>query len=166
MHWGLFLFVLFSWMFWETIDWMARTPLSALRKIRGLEIWIILTAGLVALLTAGLMVFMDIYIAWLAVPLAAWAGILLLRRKQSLTGQGLAKSMVLFLVGTGLALTLMVEIIVLTGDIGRMNTVFKFYLEVWVLFSVSAAAALGWLLEALPGWSPGWRTAWQAYWLC
>ena len=60
-----------------------------------------------------------------------------------------AKRVVLFLVGTGLVLTLVVELVVLRGDIGRMNTVFKFYLQVWTLFAVSAAAAFGWLLESL-----------------
>jgi len=63
--------------------------------------------------------------------------------------------------GLKLVLTLMVEVIVLRGDIGRMNTVFKFYLQVWTLFSISAAASLGWLIPALPIWRPGWRVAWQ-----
>ncbi len=44
----------------------------------------------------------------------------------------------------------MVEILVLVGDVGRMNTVFKFYLQVWTFFSISAAVGLGWLLESLP----------------
>jgi uncharacterized membrane protein len=111
---------------------------------------------LLAGVVSALMFFFEVHIAWLAVPLAAWAGVLLLR-----PGQSDAKRIVLFLIGTGLVLTLTVEIVVLSGDIGRMNTVFKFYLQVWVLFSVSAAAALGWLLEAMPDWTPAWRTAWQ-----
>ncbi len=47
------------------------------------------------------------------------------------------------------------------GDIGRMNTVFKFYLHSWVMFALSAAAALGWLLEPVRRWLPGWRISWR-----
>ncbi|HEX7975985.1 MAG TPA: DUF2298 domain-containing protein, partial [Anaerolineales bacterium] len=154
-HWGLFLFVIVSWMTWETRDWMAKTPLSALRKLEPYQelIW-----GLAALLVAavGSLLLLRIAIAWIVLPLAVWALALILR-----PGQADAKRFVLFIVGTGLVLTLMVELIVLKGDIGRQNTVFKFYLQVWTLFAVSAAAALGWLLLALPEWLPKWRSAWK-----
>ena len=33
-----------------------------------------------------------------------------------------------------------------------MNTIFKLYMQVWMLFAVSAAAAFGWLLDAFPFW--------------
>ncbi|NUM48840.1 MAG: DUF2298 domain-containing protein, partial [Anaerolineales bacterium] len=140
-HWGLFLFLIVSWMVWETLDWMAHTPISALKKVKAQLVLALF--GLVGLSigVVYLMVEMDAPISWLVLSLAAWAGILLLR-----PGLPDAKRLVLFLIGTGLVLTQTVEIIVLFGDIGRMNTVFKFYIQVWVLFGVSAAASLAWLI--------------------
>lgn len=55
----------------------------------------------------------------------------------------------LCLAGLGLLLTAVVEVLVLKGDVGRMNTVFKFYLQVWVLFSAACAAALPGLFARL-----------------
>ena len=166
LHWGLFLFIIVSWMIWETIDWMARTPVSALRKLEPFReiIWALLAILLLLMILLGinlpdlngLPIGNGVNVAWIALPIAAWAGVLLIR-----PGQPDAKRFVLFLVGTGLVLTLVVEIIVLRGDVARMNTVFKFYLQVWTLLAVSAAAALGWTLLNLPRWSLGWRSIWQ-----
>lgn len=47
------------------------------------------------------------------------------------------------------ALTLFVEVFTLRGDIGRMNTQFKFYIQVWLMLSVAAAVTLMWVLERL-----------------
>jgi YYY domain-containing protein len=166
LHWGLFLFVILSWMIWETIDWMANTPVSALNKLKPHRelIWIGLV--LLGLLTIALGINIPgldnlpigkgVNVAWIVLPMGAWAAILLFRPHISE-----AKKFVLFLIGTGLLLTLMVELIALRVDIFRMNTVFKFYLQVWTLFAVSAAAALGWVLVALPQWSNRWRNLWQ-----
>ncbi len=46
---------------------------------------------------------------------------------------------VLSLIGLGLGLSMGVDIIILQGDIVRMNTVFKFYLHIWVVFALSSA---------------------------
>ncbi len=53
------------------------------------------------------------------------------------------------LIAVGALLTAIVEVVVLKGDISRMNTVFKFYLQVWVMWSVAAAAAMPALAERL-----------------
>ncbi len=156
VHWGLFLFVIFSWLVWESLDWMAATPLSRLAKLRPYfgTIWLGLGVLLAAIVV--LMALDGVSIAWLPLLLGAWAGLLIFR-----PGMPDAKRAVLFMMGTGLALTLVVEVIVLRGDINRQNTVFKLYLQAWTLFAVSSAAALGWLWQALPRWQTNWRRAWK-----
>ena len=153
-HWGLFLFILLSWMTWETINWMASTPASSLRKLKPYSSIII--SGVVLVIAAiFILAYMGVYIAWFVIPILVWAGILLLR-----PGFPDRKRYVIFLVGTSLFLTLLVEVVVVVGDIGRMNTVFKFYLQVWTMLSVCAAGAFGWSLLAINNWKPGWRKAW------
>ncbi len=152
-QWGLMLFMIVSWMWWETYRWMAQTPLSALKKNSGfMQGILILLLGLLIGLA-----YLEVRIGWVAVPLAFWAGLLILRadlREE--------KRLVLFLVGTGLSLTTVVEVIVLAGDIGRMNTVFKLYLQTWTFFALSAGAAFAWLLPEMRKWTQNWRNAWQS----
>jgi YYY domain-containing protein len=155
-HWGLFLFAIVSWLTWETIDWMASTPVSALRKLSKYQVVI---QGIVVILIAGLitLALSGVSIGWVALSVAAWAGILIIR--PALPD---VKRLVLFFIGTGMALTLLVEVVVLKGDIGRMNTVFKFYLQAWTLLSISAAASFAWLLSIIEKkWSAGLKIAWQ-----
>ena len=59
----------------------------------------------------------------------------------------------LCLIGLGLALTMLVETVVVTGDIARMNTVFKFYLQVWVIWAIAVAA----IVPTFAGWTAGSR---------
>ena len=134
-------------MLWETRQWLAQTPLSSLSKLKPYELAIEIGLAVLAGMLLVLQFVLNVPVAWFVFPLAVWALLLMLR-----PGQPDAKRLVLFMIGTGLVLTLIVEFIVLSGDIARMNTVFKFYLQVWVLFAVSAAAALGWILIEFEDW--------------
>ena len=152
---GLFLFLIVTFLAWETRRWLAETPVTALNAA-GDWLPIVALAGLVVLAGIGLMVFVfERPMALIAVPLMVWAGLLLLRRGPALS---LSKRVVLFLIGTALAVTVFVEFFALAGD--RMNTIFKFYIQVWVVFSVVGGAALAWVWGALPEWHPNWRTLW------
>lgn len=154
-HWGVFLFFIISWMVGETIDWMAETPLRSLQTLRP-YLWLgeILLTTIVAIVIV--LSILGIGIAWFVLPLAAWAGILLMRPERSDM-----KRLVLFLTGTGLLLTLFVEVFVLKGDIGRMNTVFKFYLQVWTLFDFCAALAAWWILKRAAAGTMRWMTGFR-----
>jgi uncharacterized membrane protein len=73
----------------------------------------------------------------LALFLTFISALLLFSRRPNPTRQ-----FVLCMIGLGLILTAVVEIVVIKGDISRMNTVFKFYLQVWVMWAVVSAVAL------------------------
>ncbi len=156
VHWGWQLFLIISWLIWETREWLAATPASAVHKIKP-YLGYIQVVGLLFLLVLILLTLMGISIGWLVGILGVWAAILLFRPNQADS-----KRLVLFMVGTGLVLTLFVELFALEGDIGRMNTVFKFYYQAWTLLSLSAAVALIWTLPAVnSAWRRGTANLWQ-----
>jgi YYY domain-containing protein len=155
-HWLVFLFIVVSWMAWETREWMATTPVSSLRKLKPYALLIEGALVVFVLALLALKFFGKTNVGWIALPIAGWAGVLLLRPNLSE-----AKRFVLFLIGTALLITIVVEVVVVSGDIGRQNTIFKFYMQAWILLAVSAAAAFAWVLPALFRWLPGWRAFWQ-----
>ncbi|MEN4010927.1 MAG: DUF2298 domain-containing protein [Bellilinea sp.] len=157
-HWGVFYFVIASWLVAQTIEWMATTPFSALRKLKPHRFWIFSALGAYLIAVAFFAIFKNVEIAFIAITLAAWCLVLLLRPNQPD-----AKRAVLFIIGTAVVLTFMVELIVLVGDIGRMNTVFKFYLQAWNLLAVSAAVCALWLLPMIEKVRHApWMRVWQA----
>ncbi len=113
-----------------------------------------LLALLMAILPAKIwLVDMPIPLAILIVPLIYWITILFF-----IPGQSREWQIIYALIGLGLTLSLGVEIVVLDGDIGRQNTFFKFYMQVWVLFSVASAVGLAWLFFAMRRWMALLRT--------
>ena len=153
-HWGLFLFVITAWLVDEWIDWLAATPLAVLNRVRPYHNLLITGLLVFVALLVGLLLI-GVQIALIALPLAVLAAGLLFRPDQPAV-----KRAVLFMIGTGLVLTLAVELVAVKGDIGRMNTVFKFYYQAWTLLSLSAAAGLVWLWRKLPLWNPSVQGLW------
>ncbi|MBN1659403.1 MAG: glycosyltransferase family 39 protein [Anaerolineae bacterium] len=105
-------------------------------------------------LLMGTHAYRGLVVLALGLPLALM-GLLLLFRPHIPARERLWAYLVLL----GLAMSLGVEVIVLEGDIGRMNTVFKFYLQVWLMWGVAAAAALAWMVPRLRHWRWG-QAAW------
>jgi len=72
-----------------------------------------------------------------------------------------------FLVFTALLVLLGVEFVYLKdhlqgGDFKRMNTLFKFYIQAWVMLAIAAAVGLPHVWDRIPRWRPVVRTGWQA----
>ncbi len=173
MH-GIFLFIVASFLLWETVVWLRKTRISALEG----KLWWVVSL----IVLAGLMFLASVYLAFVglstdiildhntgafrqqhyesllvSVPLLFGAALLFFRR-----GQGREKQSVLAGIVLALALTIGVEFVVLVGDIGRQNTIFKFYIQVWLIFSVVSGAAVAWLIRAADRWYTTPRVLWTA----
>ena len=151
---GLFLFVTVSVLLWETSRWLRHTSVKVLRGRRRAAQRAAIVLILAGLFTIGLGAA-DYQVALIVLPLVAWIAILFFR-----PGQSLAMRFMLALIGLALSMTLGVEIIVIGGDIGRQNTVFKFYIQAWLLLSAAGGVGFGCLFQASNQWSKRLRVLW------
>ena len=147
-HWGVFLFLIGSYLLW--------TSVRRVREASGKP-----SVGFVLLIAGTLLVGLATWaagvpIAPLALVLGIWAGTLAFT-----SGHSRSERFVLMLIAVAGGLTLMVEIVALQGDVGRMNTVFKFYYQAWILLAVSAAFAGVATWCASRAWRRWIRIAWR-----
>lgn len=136
MHWGVFLFFIAVWYGMEVYQWMKYTSLrECLDLLKSKKSWI-LTGMAAALLLLICFAADGVKIIWIVLPLMVASLLLMLRKDISEI-----KRFVLFLIGVSLFACVLVEMVHLLGDIGRMNVVFKFYNQIWVMLSICAAFA-------------------------
>jgi YYY domain-containing protein len=114
-------------------------------------------AGVVTAITYGE------FVTALAVVIATACGLAFVRRPRRATDPDAAmRRFLLVLVALGLALTIAVEYLVVRNiDVGRVNTVFKTYLQVWLLWAVAAAAAAAFVYSRLQLLPRALRVAWR-----
>ncbi len=152
---GLFLFFVITFLLIEFRDWTSTWTQESLRKLEPVATPLVL-ALVLYLVILLLLIIRGYWIAPIALTLIITAGLLGLR-----PGIDAARRIVLVLISAALGLTLIVEIVVLEGDIGRMNTVFKFYMQVWLLLSVCCGAAAVWSWQVIKEKTSG-KRLWQA----
>ncbi|MCL4395904.1 MAG: DUF2298 domain-containing protein, partial [Chloroflexi bacterium] len=104
---------------------------------------------LVGMVLEGVVLVAQLFVFALMLPFLVLAGLLVLRPDLEP-----ARRLIALLIAAAIALTLVVELIVYQGDIGRMNTVFKFYLQVWVIFGVTGAAGLAAIMKSVAAGRP------------
>lgn len=105
------------------------------------------------------------HVAGLIIALLSLAGLLLPRRTRGSESPQSRRlwQMTLALVVLGLLLTLAVEYLVVADiDVGRTNTLFKTYLQVWVLWGLAAAVSAQVVHEALSRAGRPLRVAWRS----
>jgi len=183
--WGFFLFILITFLLVELMRQRAR--LGVLRFVRVLlarwevlphlaEIYkalvhrqtsnytlSIYSLGGVLLLAVALAA-LKFWVLAFALPLVVGAVLLLLREDAS--PQELFVSLLVF---TGLLVAAGCEVVYLKDHLGgdetwwRMNTIFKFYIQVWVMLGIAAAVAVPSLWARMRRWqSAGQRRVWAA----
>lgn len=137
--WGLFLFFIVGYLFIEFRDWAKSWTYEGMRAMEVAGIPLLITAVLYILLLLALW-RLEYWVAPVVLTLTLVAGLLGLRQKMSP-----ARRIILVLIASALALTLFVEFFVVDGT-GRMNTVFKVYMQVWLMLSVvgGVTAVWGW----------------------
>jgi len=152
---GTFIFLVVSFLIWQTARWLRAVRVRALE---GLAVPVMAVgAGLLAVTLGGIVYGVrEAAVAQLVVPLIAWATLLFFLPRQSALLRAIYALMVL-----ALAISLGVEVVVLDGDIGRQNTVFKFYLQVWFMLSIVGGISLAWMLRSAWRWHPALRGLWQ-----
>ncbi len=153
---GLFIFLIVSFLIWDTVRWLRREKVSSLRG-KWLPMFALVGIITLGVLASVILAMIEYQVTLIVLPLLIWVTVLFFRRNQSRVIQFL-----LALMGLALGLTLGVEYIVLGGDIGRQNTVFKFYIQAWLMFSVVGAVAASCCFEALSRWWSGFKYVWYA----
>ena len=135
---------------------MALTPLSALKPFY--EKRHLLTVLLVFIIIAViLLLVLGVQVILVIAPAALMLALLFFRKDYTDTTR-----LVILMALAGLGLSLMVELIALHGDIGRMNTVFKFYLQAWTFLALSSAFFLFKLIPSVAEkWTPNWKGVWS-----
>jgi YYY domain-containing protein len=158
---------LFKWRRAGQCGFVARRPSTVLEMWGGL---LGLTLALLVALSGAVMLWkqMDTHtsaslaegivpVSFVALPVAVLAAVLLFA-----PAMPVSRRLLWLMVGLAMGIGIGVEIVVLKGDVGRQNTIFKFYLQAWLLLSVVAGISVAWIRERVHRWPPRVAYLWWA----
>ena len=155
---GLFLLITIVHLIRETRAWLSSLQVSLLEKIEPYQNK--LTIALVLFL---LLIFVAIWWGLLIAPIVLPIIVIstLLALPDVLPAP---RRIILAFIAAAYGLTLMVDVIVIEGTIGRMNTVFKFYMQVWVILSVVCGYAFAQIQANTAQWGRRRASLWWTTW--
>jgi len=150
-HFGVFVAAIGVWLLYQIGRVLARAPLVGNDRPRlGVRFRLLAAAAAMALLVLGLVIAGQPTVAALA-PAFLLVLYLAGREFRRVRPDGGLRLFLLALIALGLGLSMGVDLVTIEGDIDRMNTVFKFYLHVWLLFGLVASFAVWYLVFVI--WS-------------
>jgi YYY domain-containing protein len=156
---GIFLFILVSYLLLLSAPWLQ----TAWQKVKAGPIKALLSTRwdsallFIAVLVAAEGLWLAKYqVMVVSVPLLAWLALLTFRKDRRLD-----EIILLALFAAGLGATMIVEVVVLKGDVGRANMLFRYYNQAWCFFSLAGAGALAALFSSMRSWRPAARIAWS-----
>ena len=135
---GLFLFFILTHLAREFRAWTRTWTQEGLQQWEPAAVPLLLGLGLYVILML-ILFYMGYWIAPVVLTLTLVAGLLGLRPNLPV-----ARRIVLILIASALGITLFVEFFVVENTVGRMNTVFKFYMQVWLILSVVGGVTAVW----------------------
>ncbi|NJL92923.1 MAG: hypothetical protein HC915_03975 [Anaerolineae bacterium] len=152
---GLFLFILGSFLVWQSVRYLRHFRVAELRGL-SVPLLLVLFGAPLTLLAALLVGLTAVPVMLVTLPMMAGGMALFL-----VPGTSNTERLVYLLMVLALGITTGVELVALDVDNGRQNSVFKFYLQAWLLFGVSSGVALAWLLQSVQRWNVVWYALWQ-----
>lgn len=142
----LFLFVIFSWVFveWRRGAFGMASLMRATGSVPQVSIWLTLGLGMVlgALVVVLGTLLADYITTMLAVLGAGCLGVTAALAYSARHPAHRYIAIVAVLAAAALLLTAVVDVVTVKNDIGRQNTIFKFYIQSWWLFGIAAAFAM------------------------
>ena len=143
---SLFLFAIFSWMFveWRRGAFGIASLMRATGSVPGVTIWMPLGLGMVlgAIVVILGALLADYITAMLAVLGAGCLGVTAALAYSARHPAHRYIAIAAILAAAALLLTAAVDVVTVKNDIGRQNTIFKFYIQAWWLFAIAATFAL------------------------
>ena len=149
---GLFLFIALSYLIYEAREALGRLLLPVGGFLAVMRRGVLLMVASLAMVAIGLTTgYLTVIVLLLLTALVVFLATRHLMDRGDETPHHL---FLLALVGGALAIGIAVDVVTVNNDIDRMNTVFKLYLQAWVLFGLASGVILWYLATA---WGSPWR---------